>query len=73
MRYQAFAAAGAALMGIVLFGGCGVIQGHETAIHALRVFCAANNAELTAILLTPEQRRAAQVVCHAIGMRAGTG
>jgi hypothetical protein len=47
------------------------MQPHETAQHALRVFCAAHRNEIVQTLLTPEQQRAGQIVCSAVGMNLG--
>jgi len=52
--------------------GCEQMQQHqETAQQALRIFCAAHRNEIIQTLLTPEQQRAGQIVCSAVGMHLG--
>ena len=46
-------------------------QHRETARQALAIFCAAHRNEIIQTLLTPEQQRAGQVVCAAVGMNLG--
>ena len=44
---------------------------HENARQALQIFCSAHRNEIIQSLLTPEQQRAGQIVCSAVGMHLG--
>lgn len=52
--------------------GCQGMTQHETAQHALQVFCSLHKSEIFATLLTPQQQQAGTIVCQAIGQPLGT-
>jgi hypothetical protein len=49
----------------------GLGQPQQTAAYALRSCCALHRAEITHVLLTPDQIIAGNTVCAAVGMRLG--
>lgn len=58
---------------IVALAGCEVFQANqENARHALQVFCSLHKNDIFSVLLTPEQTRAGNIVCGAIGQKLGS-
>ena len=59
---------------MVAFGlaSCEQLGSHqETATTLLRAFCALHRSDIIQVLLTPEQQRAGEIVCQAVGLRMG--
>lgn len=57
---------------IVTMAGCEMFQvNQENARHALYVFCSLHRADILSVLLSPEQARAGNIVCGALGLPLG--
>jgi hypothetical protein len=60
-----------ALVVVGMLTGCEEML-HPTAQQALQTFCRVRQSDIFALLLTPEERHAGDVLCGAVGLRLGS-